>query len=110
MNAQCEQAWPQLNEGSPFTSVRPQSVGDPIELYIPTITTLRGADTSLEAYPTTDLATLSIISFVLNDTQALSEWRLVAGPADAGDPNGQVAPLDYNLVSNNVSWAKIGGL
>ncbi len=110
MNAQCEQAWPQLNEGSPFTSVRPQSVGDPIELYVPTITTLRSFPTSLEAYPTIDLATLTLISFVLDTYEALSWWRLDSGPADNGDLNGQVAPLDYNLVSNNVHWSKTAGL
>jgi hypothetical protein len=34
-------------------------------------------------------------------------WQLVEGPADPTDPNGQVAPLDYDSVTNIKHWYRV---
>jgi hypothetical protein len=109
MNALCEGAWPQLNEVSPFP-VPPPNFSDPSVIYETTITTLRGAPTSLEALPTVGRGLLTLLFIALDSSDgAISEWRLLAGAADPTDPNGQVAPLDYDVARNNVHWAKAGG-
>ena len=109
MNSLAEGAWPQLNEVSPFPVPTP-TFSDPTVLYETTITTLRGFATSLEAFTTVGLATLTLLFIALDSSDgAISEWRLLSGPADPTDPNGQVAPLDYDLARNNVHWAKSGG-
>jgi hypothetical protein len=107
MRALVINAEPQLNETDSFS---PAALSGSGATYQPTITTLRGEATSLEAFPTLNLVSLTLILIVLDVSSALSEWQLVSGPADTGDTEGQVAPLDYNLSRNNVHWQKVGGL
>ncbi len=78
-------------------------------LYNTNIIALRDDANSLEAYSTLSpaLPTLTLLIIVI----ALSEssWVLETGAADAGNPDGEVAPLDYNVVTNNRHWTKVGG-
>jgi hypothetical protein len=75
--------------------------------YTNTNTALTGGGTALDAEVTASFALGYRIDFLLNGR--LQSWELVAGAADATDPNGQVAPLDYNAGTNNKHWVKIGG-
>lgn len=69
-----------------------------------------GGTPSLEGLSTTNRAitcTLISIVIIVSDSPEVQQWRLDAGPADTGDP-GQVAPSDYDLVTNNKKWLKVG--
>jgi hypothetical protein len=70
------------------------------------ITALTGGGTALDAVPTTLLALGARYDFPLNGS--VRTFILVAGAADPTDPNGQVAPLDYNAGSNNKHWESAG--
>jgi hypothetical protein len=63
----------------------------------------------IEAIPTAGLATFVLLIAVIDNGvfRAQSTWQLLGGAADSGDPNGQVAPLDYNAVTNNRHWQKV---
>ncbi len=77
-------------------------------LYVSTIVSLRDDPNSLEAYPSTRFVTGTGLLIVIN--LSASTWQLVTGPADIGNPDGEVQPLDYNVGTNNRHWSKVGGL
>lgn len=77
-------------------------------LYVPTIVALRNDPNSLEAYPSAAIVTGSLLLIVVDLSN--STWQLLAGPADVGNPDGEVQPLDYDVGTNNRHWAKVGGL
>ncbi len=73
------------------------------------VTSLRyQGSTSLESVATTPygLGTL----FLTRIAPGVQGWLLATGAADPDDPDGQVAPLDYNALSNNVHFEKAIGL
>jgi hypothetical protein len=75
--------------------------------YTNTITGLRGGTGTLEAVITSNLSLGTRYDILLNGE--VETWVLYAGAADGADPNGQVAPLDFNAGTNNKHWAKSGG-
>ncbi len=75
-------------------------------IYNEDIVALRSDPNSLEELATVTLPTLTFLFIVIDLSD--SHWQLVTGAADAGDPDGEVAPLDYNVVTNNRHWAKTG--
>ncbi len=77
-------------------------------LYVSTIVALRDNPNSLEAYPSTRFVTTTGLLIVID--LSASTWQLVTGPADTGNPDGEVQPLDYNVGTNNRHWSKVGGL
>ncbi len=80
-------------------------------LYNSTIVALRSDPNSLEAFSTllpAPLPTLTLLLIVIGGSE--SSWVLTAGTADPDDPDGQVAPLDANPVTNARFWRKAGGL
>ncbi len=77
-------------------------------LYVSTIVALRDNPNSLEAYPSIRFVTGTGLLIVID--LSASTWQLVTGPADTGNPDGEVQPLDYNIGTNNRHWSKVGGL
>jgi len=80
-------------------------------LYREDIVALRDDPNSLEALSTllpAPLPTLTLLIIVIGGSE--SSWNLVTGAADPDNPDGEVEPLDYNGVTNNRHWAKVGGL
>jgi len=80
-------------------------------LYRSDIVALRDDPNSLEALSTllpAPLPTLTLLIIVIGGSE--SSWNLVTGAADVDNPDGEVEPLDYNIVTNNRHWAKVGGL
>ncbi len=77
-------------------------------LYVSTIVALRSDPNSLEAYPSIRFVTGTGLLIVID--LSASTWQLVTGPADTGNPDGEVQPLDYNVGTNNRHWSKVGGL
>ena len=84
--------------------------------YHPEITALR-ADVTLPAsavllsqLTTTDKAVLSRVEIAIvplgGTERQMQIYQLESGPADATDP-GDVAPLDYDAVSNNKHWERV---
>jgi len=80
-------------------------------MYRPDIPSLRGpGQNALNTVPTTFLLIGSRIDIILSiqgSRRGLS-YELLAGPADPADLEGQVAPLDYDSVTNNKHWSLIG--
>lgn len=65
---------------------------------------------SLEGLATTTrnvTCTLINIVIVVEGTLELQSWRLDTGPADLLNP-GELVPADYNAVSNDKHWTKVG--
>lgn len=75
-------------------------------IYSNLITALRSGPFSLEAFSTTALA-LDTLHFILINGYPQG-WILQAGAANAGDPTGEVAPLDYNALTNDKHWELSG--
>jgi hypothetical protein len=88
--------------------VAPPALGYEYHPEIVAILTVDGTP-SLQGLPTVSRATntLVVIVIVVSGTAEEQTWRIEAGPADPLDL-GQVAPADYNVVSNNKHWAKVG--
>jgi|SRR5215831_485971 len=88
----------------------PFGVDHPVEIYEPTIDSLRGTPNSLEAIATVGLVYDTLIEFALSDGSGGligQAFSLQFGPANLGDPNNQVAPLDYDSVNNNKHWQRV---
>lgn len=81
--------------------------GQPIAIkgtiYDPDIDALTGTDNALETVPTVALAVGTRIQFVIDQSE--QSWVLYAGAAGAGE----VAPLDYDVTTNNKKFVKVGG-
>jgi len=80
-------------------------------LFNDTIITLRDDPNSLEAFSTLlpqALPTLTLLIIVKDDL--VSFWQLVTGAADVDNLDGEVQPLDYDSLTNNRHWEKVGGL
>jgi len=75
-------------------------------IYSRTVTALRGGAFSLESVATTALTLDTIYVILINGYP--QTWILRAGAADAGDPTGEVAPLDYHATTNNKHWEMSG--
>lgn len=75
-------------------------------VFAKTITALRTGPFSLEAVATTALAVDTIYIILIGGYPQW--WILRAGAADAGDPTGEVAPLDYNGTTNDKHWERAG--
>lgn len=74
-----------------------------------TIDAMRGTPHAIEAILTTQLqvvATGRQAIMVIGGIRSYSVWQLLAGTADPTDPEGQVAPLDYNVSTNAKFWQK----
>jgi hypothetical protein len=74
------------------------------------IVSLRGpTEPSLAGLPTTSRTVGSLVQIILTvagGEREASSWELRGGVADPADP-GDVAPLDYNLATNNKHWVKV---
>jgi hypothetical protein len=57
-----------------------------------------------------DTVGLALQTLILTEISSnLSGWTLKTGTADVLDPTNQVAPHDYNAVTNNVHWLRDAG-
>ncbi len=73
------------------------------------ITSLRYAgSTSLESFSTINYGLGTLI--LTRIAPGVQGWLITTGEADPDDPDGQVAPLDYNADTNNVHFEKAIGL
>lgn len=77
----------------------------PIFVYSIVLDSLTGSATSLDHVATVGMTLGTRYDFRVNGI--LQSWYLKTGAADATDPTGQVAPLDYNASSNVVHWEKM---
>jgi len=70
---------------------------------------LRGTANPITAIPTAALATFVLLIAVITSggIRSQSTWQLLGGAADPTDLNGQVAPADYNAVTNNRFWQRV---
>jgi hypothetical protein len=51
---------------------------------------------------------VEIIIIPLAETiRSRQTWELLDGPANPADPNGEVAPLDYDNVNNDKHWYRV---
>lgn len=78
--------------------------------YLETIVSLTGPEPSLKNAVSTiskGLNYLVEIVITVNTQQQDQTWKLVAGAYDSGDP-GQVQPFDYDPVTNNKHWIRVG--
>lgn len=89
------------------TSTLPVPVLPVRVMYNSTITSLRGDVTSLDTIATVSLGTGTLLITVIDNIVQM--WLLVDGAADGGDPDGQVAPLDYDAGTNDRHWVKAIG-
>lgn len=80
--------------------------GSSTVIYAPAITALTSGPFSLESVVTTALAVNTVYIILINTYP--QSWILRAGAADAGDPTGEVAPLDYNALTNDKHWEMSG--
>ncbi len=73
------------------------------------ITSLRySGSTSLESFSTITYGLGTLI--LTRIAPGVQGWLIDSGAADPDDPDGQVAPLDYNADTNNVHFEKAIGL
>jgi len=91
----------------------PPVLPDPCDTtYHPEIVSILTVDgtPSLEGLATAPRAitcTQITITIIVSGSPEAQIWRLDSGAADPLD-GGQVAPADYDLVSNNKHWLKVG--
>jgi len=69
--------------------------------YLPNIVSLTGTSPALDEVATVGLQPNSRRDVYIGGIGRA--WYLVSGAADGSDP-GQLAPLDYNAVTNDVHW------
>jgi hypothetical protein len=76
--------------------------------YHPEIVSLRGPEPSLAGLPTTSRTVGSLVRIILTvggGEREESGWELRSGAADPTD-QGDVAPFDYDVATNNKHWVK----
>jgi hypothetical protein len=97
----------QCDEGGYFP---PPITFAPLAEYAMEVVSLDGpAEPSLISLNTTARALRSLVKVVIDvgGSPQEQDWRLDPGTADATDP-GEKQPLDWNLVTNNKKWIKVG--
>ena len=76
-------------------------------IYLPNVTQLRGTNSLEEVITLNTLAANTLSEFAVGLT--LQFFKLLPGAANVAFPSLEVAPLDYNAITNNVHWRSIGG-
>jgi hypothetical protein len=91
----------------------PMPIPSVVWQYRPDIIALRAvsATPALDEIATRSLMSTSVVEiiiFPLGETiRSRQTWELIDGPANPADPNGEVAPLDYDNVNNDKHWYRV---
>src|SRR5882724_2564186 len=75
-------------------------------IYLPTVVTLCGIG-GLDGVTTIGLTLNTLVQFTIGTD--LQFFKLLPGPANNALPDIEVAPLDYNVDTNDVHWRLVGG-